>query len=791
MSELLNQLNPKQQEAVLQTEGAVLILAGAGSGKTRTLTHRVAYLIKEKQINPQNILAVTFTNKAAEEMADRIKKLLGLPREANIYSASLPTMGTFHSVCVRVLRREIEQIGYENNFVIYDDQDQKVLLKQIMKDLNISDKDIKPAVVLGVISSAKNQLQNAEEYSNSVDSYREELIAKCFYRYEQELRKADALDFDDLLMKTVEVFEQFPETLKKYQQLWRYVMVDEYQDTNKAQYQLLKMLAREHQNICVVGDDYQSVYRWRGADISNILNFEKDYAGTKIILLEQNYRSTQIILDVADCVISNNKNQKRKKLWTENVGGEPVALYRAYDEKDEARFVVEEIADLQDKMKLQLTEVAVLYRTNAQSRALEEAFMKAGVPYKIIGGLKFYQRKEIKDILAYLYFVNNPKDKVSFNRIINEPKRGLGGKTVEKVLELIDNYQGDILETLRNLEAEKAKGNLQLPVGKIKDLKNFAEMISGIKKFALGSTPKKIIQKIYEDTGYKLMLEKMGDEGEVRQENILELLTVAEEYDKLQATIDNKKTGVDKSTGEILFADGALIGEQTLLQKFLEDVALVSQTDRDLNMQEAVPLMTMHSAKGLEYKVIFVVGAEEGLFPHSRASLDAQEMEEERRLCYVAITRAKEKLYFVYTNIRNIYGSTQTSIRSRFIDEIDEKFLREQSSEMIGEIDVEREGGVFGRETSFENNSFKKGEFAGDDFNDTFSDSWEEIIDLDAEDEEDMLIKNNFKTGEKVKHDTFGKGIVVATDEETLTVAFENIGLKKLAKKIVQLEADG
>jgi DNA helicase-2/ATP-dependent DNA helicase PcrA len=786
MSELLNQLNFKQQEAVLQTEGPVLILAGAGSGKTRTLTHRVAYLIKEKQINPQNILAVTFTNKAAGEMADRIKELLGLSREASIYSAILPTMGTFHSICVRILRREIERIGYNNNFVIYDDQDQKVLMKRVMKDLNISDKDIKPTVILSVISSAKNQLQDSGEYASTINSYQEELIAKCFHRYERELKIADALDFDDLIMKTVKVFEKLPETLKKYQQLWQYVMVDEYQDTNKAQYQLLKMLVQKRQNICVVGDDYQSVYRWRGADISNILNFEKDYKNTKIILLEQNYRSTQIILDVADCVIKNNENQKRKKLWTENDAGEEMTLYQAYDEKDEARFVVEEIADLQDKMKIKLDDVAILYRTNAQSRALEEAFMKAGMPYKIVGGLKFYQRKEIKDILAYLYFVNNPRDRVSFNRIINEPKRGLGGKTVEKVLELVGDYQGNILETLKNLGREKTKGNLKLPDGKIKDLKEFADLIKKIKKFATKNTPKKIIQKIYEDTGYKLMLDKMGDEGEVRQENILELLTVAEEYDKLQATMDSKKTGVNKETGEILFDDGILTGKQTLLQKFLEDVTLVSQTDRDLDIQEAVPLMTMHSAKGLEYKVIFVVGAEEGLFPHSRASLDAQEMEEERRLCYVAITRAKEKLYFVYTNVRNIYGSTQTSIKSRFIDEINDKFFKTRYSELTESVFESS----LGKNNFYKGKTFKKEDGWGDNFDDTFSDSWEEVIDFDVEDgEAKNIIKNDFKDGKKVKHNIFGEGIVVTSDEETLTVAFENIGVKKLAKKIVQLEA--
>ncbi len=846
MSKLLQQLNPKQQEAVVQTEGPVLILAGAGSGKTRTLTHRVAYLIKEKGIDPQNILAVTFTNKAAGEMADRIKELLGLPKEAGLYSAGLPTMGTFHSICVRILRREIEKIGYSNTFVIYDDQDQKALMRRVMKDLDISDKEIKPTVVLNVISSAKNKLQNAKDYEQEINSYQEELIAKCFYRYQRELKQADALDFDDLIMKTVQVLEMSPPTLNYYQQLFRYILVDEYQDTNKAQYKLLRMLAKAHQNICVVGDDYQSVYRWRGADISNILNFEKDYKKTKIILLEQNYRSTQTILDVADCVIKNNENQKRKKLWTDNDAGELVTLYQAYDEKEEARFVVEEIADLQDKMKIKLNEVAILYRTNAQSRALEEAFMKAGMPYKIIGGLKFYQRKEIKDIVAYLYFINNPKDRISFERIVNEPKRGLGGKTIQKVIELSDEYEGNILKTLGKLFVAKGEENLNLPDGKIKDLENFGKMIEKFKKYSQKNHPRKLIEKVYKETGYEAMLDKMGDEGAGRQENILELLTVAGEYDSglvrssqftvhgdVNEEVDRKEDGglelrinneELKSTPNPSFTPlrqdyegqapegeqgkstssssqvskeglkpphppfrekgddplypasaGLSIGGESLLQKFLEDVTLVSQTDRDLEFQEAVPLMTIHSAKGLEYKVVFVVGTEEGLFPHSRATMDNQEMEEERRLCYVAITRAKEKLYFIYTTMRNIYGSTQTSIKSRFIDEVDDEFFD------IRQPEITLESG----DSRFSGNKNNFDDDWGDDFSSEFSDAWEDVIEIE---EEDKIEENNqWADGDKVSHKEFGEGIVVSSDKEIITVAFAGVGVKKLAKKLVKL----
>lgn len=797
---LLSQLNPKQQEAVVQTEGPVSILAGAGSGKTRTLTHRVAYLIKEKQIIPQNILAVTFTNKAASEMADRIKGLLGLRPEENIYSATLPTMGTFHSICVRILRREIEQIGFKNSFVIYDDQDQKALMRRVMKELDISDKEIKPNVILSVVSSAKNQLQDAKEYGQGVNSYQEELIAKCFYRYQVELKKADALDFDDLIMKTVRLFELMPTTLEKYQNLFQYIMVDEYQDTNKAQYQLLRMLAIKNKNICVVGDDYQSVYRWRGADISNILNFEKDYTDVKTVLLEQNYRSTQTILDVADCVISNNEKQKKKKLWTDNSAGELVTLYQAGDEKDEARFVVSEIQRLQKEEKLKLDEVAVLYRTNAQSRSLEEFFMKAGVSYKIVGGLKFYQRKEIKDIIAYLYFINNPKDRVSFERIINEPKRGLGGKTIEKILALTGKYEDDILQTLKNLVTEKDQVNLQLSPAKINDLEKFAKMIEDFKKYSETNIPRKLIEKVYEETGYRAMLDKMGDEGTGRQENILELLTVAEEYEEELEIKDKelKVEGGDKENTKVQFLQDAENAEDqslhtVLLQKFLEDVTLVSQTDRDLDFQSMVPLMTMHSAKGLEYKVVFVVGVEEGLFPHSRATMDNNEMEEERRLCYVAITRAKEKLYFVYTNTRNIYGSRQTSVKSRFIDEIDSKFFDEGVSENI-------------------NNGYESG-FLGDDFDDKFFDEKEnnnskfrgggksvnmwnfgktkqekEDIFLEEENSKDQ---NNFNDGQKVIHGEFGQGIVISSDDEIIIVAFENIGVKKLAKKVVKLKISG
>ena len=753
----------------MQTEGPVLILAGAGSGKTRTLTHRIAYLIKEKKVNPQNILAVTFTNKAAGEMAERVRRLLDVAEETGFYSSLLPVLGTFHSVCVRILRKEIEYLGYKKNFVIYDDQDQKALLKRVMKELSISDKEVKVGLAMAVISSAKNKLWTPEDYGRTVENYKEELLAKIFKKYQTELKKADALDFDDLIMKTVELFETFPKVLEKYQEIFRYLMVDEYQDTNRAQYRLLKLLAEKYRNLCVVGDDYQSVYRWRGADIENILNFERDYPEAKVVLLEQNYRSTQTILDAADSVIRNNKWQKRKKLWTEKKEGEKIVLHCANDEEDEARLVVEEIEKLNEKERIGFEEMAVLYRTNAQSRVLEEYFMKFGLPYKIVGGLRFYQRKEIKDIIAYLYFLENPKDKVSLVRIINEPKRGLGVKTVEKILLAAEEYDGDILQVLQNLERLRMKGKLALPVSKLVVLRQFAELILNLKKRAGQKSLKSLIEDLYRESGYEASLANMGDEGLGRQENILELLTVAESYDNLE--LDDLGLHSDRSVR---------ISEEerrrAVLRKFLEDVTLISQADRDLNTKAAVPLMTIHSAKGLEFKVVFVVGMEEGLFPHSQAGFEEKEMEEERRLCYVAITRAREKLYLFYTRERSIYGSRQTSLVSRFIEEIDEELLEERL------LERDEQDSEFVYEKVEQENSFKRKPIF-----------WREpdLAQKKREQqraEERKKVNEAWQDGDKVKHKYFGEGIVVSVDEELVTVAFAGIGVKKLAKTVVELK---
>ena len=530
MTELLEQLNDKQKEAVLQTEGPVLILAGAGSGKTRALTFRVAYLIKEKKIPPKNILAVTFTNKAAGEMLNRVKDLLGLPHTTPPYSQYIPYIGTFHSICVRILRKEIEKVGYKKNFVIYDTQDQLALMRRVMKELEISQEQIKPQAILGAISDAKNKLIDAQNFEQQMGSFFEEQVAKCFLRYQKELKAADALDFDDIIMLTVRIFKKYPDVLENYQKLFQYIMVDEYQDTNHAQYTLLKMLAQRHQNICVVGDDWQSIYGWRGADVQNILNFEKDYPNAKVVLLEQNYRSTQNILDAAHGVISKNVNRKDKKLWTDNKAGEPLTLFEAQDERDESQFVVDQVKDLKKQQKLKLDDFAVLYRTNAQSRALEEAFMKEGIPYKIIGGFKFYERAEVKDILAYLLFVRNSFDKVSFERIINMPARGLGAKTVAKIFQAADKENSNILAAIKKIVDAQDRKEHGIAPSKIKTLKSFHKLIKNFQLAAKNLPVSKLIAQIYDESGYQLMLSKNGEEGQVRHENIQELLTVAQKY---------------------------------------------------------------------------------------------------------------------------------------------------------------------------------------------------------------------------------------------------------------------
>lgn len=748
-NEILQNLNPAQREAVEITEGAVLIIAGAGSGKTRALTHRVAYLIKEKNIPPRNILAVTFTNKAAQEMKERINSLLGREDSTDSYklktkSYQLPIVGTFHSICVKILRHEIGKIGYKSSFNIYDDQDQSGLIKKTIKELQLNPDQIKPNAVLGAISKAKNELIDMETFSQNIGGYWEEMVAKIYLVYQKKLQEQNALDFDDILMLTVKIFKTYPEVLEKYQNFFRYILVDEYQDTNHAQYTLINLLAKKHKNLCVVGDDFQSIYMWRGANIQNILDFEKDYPETKIIKLEQNYRSTQNILDAAYGIISKNIRQKDKKLWTENQKGHLIASYEARDEKDEAEFVVREIKKycgnntrfsfgVQDKRQYRFSDFVVLYRTNAQSRPLEEIMLKYSLPYRIIGGVKFYQRKEIKDVVAYLKLICNFSDGVSLERIINEPKRNIGEITLGKWVSYAKKNNLDLISAGLNLAVYKEKAaSYKLQVSRIESIIKFCEFISRMFEIKNRLPVTDFIQKVFSESGYEKYLLDGTEEGETRHENVKELLTVAKKYDEYS-------------------------GEEGL-RLFLEEVALVADTDNINQGSDAVHLMTLHSAKGLEFKVVFIVGLEEGILPHSRSMLDANEMEEERRLMYVGITRAKEKVYLLFTCERNIFGSTQINSPSRFLDDIPSHLVRNfQFPNSNSQTNSN------GKVT----NSNKK---SSDEYNTSY-----------------IIHTANFKDGDRVYHEVFGKGIVVATKEDIITVAFSQAGLKKLSASIAPL----
>jgi len=673
MENILENLNERQQKAVVAIDGPVLIIAGPGSGKTKVLTHRIAYIIDNKKINPTNILAVTFTNKAAQEMKSRVGTLLEKIAYTNNPESlknpedkfkiqnskfKIPVIGTFHSICVRILRQEAELIGYKKEFTIYDDSDQQTVVKKIMKDLKISPEQFNPRAVLSHISNAKNELKDAEKFSNIADGYFEEQVSVVYNAYQKKLKEHNALDFDDLIMQVILLFLNNADILRKYQNKFQYVMVDEYQDTNYAQYKLVDLLSNAHRNLCVVGDDWQSIYKWRGADIRNILDFEKNYSEAKVILLEQNYRSTQTILDASYQIISRNVNRKEKKLWSEKETGEPIMIYEAADEKGEAEFIIAEIAKLTNK-KINLKDIAILYRTNAQSRSIEEIFLKYALPYKIVGGIKFYLRKEIKDIIAYLRLIQNPNDLVSLERIINIPKRDLGQVTFKKVMTEIEKDNKNIIEALFSHNCEN------IPESKIKKIKNFAEIILKCQDKIESVKISELLSYLLKSINYEKHIKDGTDEGEKRWENVKELFSAVEKYDNLPAKEN--------------------------LKIFLEEIALATDLDKIDDTQDAVTLMTLHSAKGLEFDTVFIIGMEEGLLPHSRSIQEPSEMEEERRLCYVGITRAKRKVYLIYARIRKIYGSTQANMPSRFISDIPEKlaeFKREEYN-YLGEDVIE------------------------------------------------------------------------------------------------------
>ncbi|MGE5582182.1 MAG: DNA helicase PcrA [Bacillota bacterium] len=630
--DILANLNEPQREAVCHTEGPLLILAGAGSGKTRVLTHRIAYLIS-KGVPPWQILAVTFTNKAAEEMRERVTRLIG-PEAERMW------VSTFHTACVRILRQEIEQLGFARNFVIFDTQDQLVLMKNILKDMNLSDKNYHPKALLSAISAAKNELIGPEEYQRQAADFWSSTVADVYREYQRKLRGNNGLDFDDLIMLTVRLFRELPAVLEKYRERFRYILVDEYQDTNHAQYELVNMLASKYRNLCVVGDDDQSIYSFRSADIRNILEFERDFPQVKVVKLEQNYRSTKNILHAANEVIKNNRGRKAKSLWTENREGEKVLLYQADDERDEAWFVAGEIQRLVKEEGRKYADFALLYRTNAQSRSFEEAMMARNLPYRVIGGMRFYERKEIKDILAYLRLVHNPADRISLSRIVNAPKRGIGEASLDRFLYFLDDNQYTVLEGFEHI------GEIpSLTARGIRPLQEFYHLLQGWVEKKEKLSVKDLSEAILHESGYLMDLRNEGTiEAQGRLENLDEFIALTDQFER---------NSDDKT-----------------LAAFLESVALVADIDNYEADSDTLVMMTLHSAKGLEFPVVFLVGLEEGLFPHNRSLMETRELEEERRLCYVGITRARQRLYITYANMRTLYGSFNNSVPSRFLMEL-------------------------------------------------------------------------------------------------------------------------
>ena len=723
--EIIEDLNKEQKRAAKHLAGPMLVLAGAGSGKTRVLTRRVAYLIEKHNILPQNILAVTFTNKAAEEMKERISSLLnGLPDE--------PWISTFHSLCVRILVREVEKLGYKRNFVIFDPSDQKKLIKEILKDLNIDSKKTKPGAVLNEISQAKNELVTPGDYKDKVAGYFSETVAKIYPIYQQKLKDNNAFDFDDLIMKTVELFRENPKVLEFYQEQFQYILVDEYQDVNYAQYQLVQLLAEKHRNLCVVGDPDQGIYGFRGADIRNILNFEDDYQGAKIIRLEQNYRSKETILNAAQHVIKNNRFRKEKDLWTERGTGEKITYYEASSEKDEASYAAKKIKKLTNA-EYEYSDTAVLYRTNSQSRAFEEMFMKFGIPYQIIGGLKFYDRMEIKDILGYLRVLYNPDDDINLMRIINKPKRGIGAGTLGKVQEYAEYYNISLYEA--GLQADKIE---KLTGAYEKRIKKFFSMMEELRKDIEKTSISELARNIFIKSGYKKALKnEKFDKSKERLENIKEFFSVIEDYLRKN--------------------------EDPTLGGFLEEVSLLSDIDNMEEESHLVTLMTLHSAKGLEFPVVFLAGMEEGIFPHSNSMVENEDLEEERRLCYVGITRAQDKLHLLRAKRRRRFGDIEMNPPSQFLDEIPEKYLKVDGENKI-ENDINNIDFGFSSEAGNEEDSIDRSRSSG----------------------------SKYKIGKEIVHPKFGIGeiIEVFNDEgrRELTIKFKDGKKRRLLAKYAPIQ---
>lgn len=730
---MLEGMNKQQKEAVMHTEGPLLVMAGAGSGKTRVLTHRIAYLIEEKSVNPWNILAITFTNKAAKEMKNRLAKLVD--GGTDVWAS------TFHSLCVRILRRDADHIGYNRAFTISDSGEQNTLMKRILKDLNIDSTRFKPRQILGTISNAKNELKDEKIYAAEAKGFYEELVAKCYTAYQKALRRSEAMDFDDLIMLTVRLFEQNPDVLAHYQTKFQYISVDEYQDTNQAQYQLVRQLSARLENICVVGDVDQSIYGWRGANIENILNFNKDFPQAKIVNLEQNYRSTKNILRAANDVIQNNSQSKEKALWTENTTGSKINYYRAQSEKDEARFVVAKMKEeMQADVSLSYDDFAVLYRTNAQSRAMEDALSQSSIPYQLVGGQKFYDRKEIKDLVAYLTLIVNPADNLSFNRVVNTPKRGIGAATVDKLTESANLLDMSLYETALNVQNTNITGRAA------KNLEAFALMIKDLRKAQDFLSITELTEMILKESGYIEDLKRERTlEADARIENIEEFLTVTKAFDDEQR-------------------------EEHSLLDFLTDLSLIQATDisDEEDTQTVVTLMTLHSAKGLEFPIVFIIGMEENIFPLSRAAMDDSELEEERRLAYVGITRAERKLYMTNTYSRTLYGRTTSNPESRFIEEIEPEIIEEIANANKGTMPFL--GHRYGKNTNRQRAQSK-----------TYAPTGA----VGAEKEE-------WAIGDKVSHKKWGIGTVVRVsgtgEDMQLDIAFPDEGIKKLLAAFAPIE---
>ena len=716
MNALVKNMNSEQSEAVRTTEGPLLIMAGAGSGKTRVLTHRIAYLLDEKDVSPYNILAITFTNKAAKEMNARVEHLVG--EEAQVI-----WMSTFHSMCVRILRRDADRIGIERNFTIIDPTDQKSVIKDVLKSENIDSKRFEPRMFIGAISNLKNELKTPEDAQKEANDFHSQMVATVYKGYQRQLSRNEALDFDDLIMTTINLFERVPETLEYYQNKFQYIHVDEYQDTNKAQYTLVKLLANKFKNLCVVGDSDQSIYGWRGADIQNILSFEEDYPEAKTIFLEQNYRSTKNILNAANEVIKHNSERKPKGLWTANSGGDKIQYYEAMTERDEAEYVVKEIMKHQRSGK-KYSEMAILYRTNAQSRVLEETFMKSNIPYTMVGGQKFYDRKEIKDLLSYLRVIANSNDDISLQRIINVPKRGIGPSSVEKIQTYALQNNISMFDALAEVDF------IGLSKKVTQECISFYEMIQNLIKEQEFLEISEIVDEVLQKSGYRDMLDReQSIESRSRLENLDEFMSVPKDYE-----------------------ENTPLEEQSLIN-FLTDLSLVADID-EADTQNGVTLMTMHSAKGLEFPIVFIMGMEESLFPHIRAikSEDDHEMEEERRICYVAITRAEELLYITNATTRMLFGRSQSNMPSRFLKEIPEDLLDSHTGQK--------------RQTIYPKSQPKRG------------------CSKRTTSTKKQVSSSDWKVGDKVMHKAWGEGMVSNVNEKNgsveLDIIFKSEGPKRL-----------